>query len=93
MMKALIEELIRHNKALIELLEASESEPVKSNKPKVEPVKLVTHDDLRNLFQEIMRADKDRKGELKALLNKYGADRTSEVKDEDLNAIYAEAKG
>lgn len=90
-MKALLEELIRHNKALIELLEASENVPVKSDEPI--PVKGVTHDVLRAQFQEIMRKDKSRKGELKALLNKYGADRTSEVKAEDLSAIYAEAKG
>lgn len=79
-----VEILVVTATTLKELLSSGESAP------NTESQKTYSFQEVRGIMASL--ASKGKKSEAKALLTKYGASRLSEVKEEDFNALAAEAK-
>ena len=94
-----LDELRRCGEALVaiadslrEIFSTPDPEPKTEKKKKKEPEKTVTFEELRGAMAKKTRVSKENTDAIRALLQKYGAGRLSDIKPEDYAALLKEAE-
>ncbi|MDK6688292.1 hypothetical protein QP246_02310 [Aerococcus urinae] len=72
--------------------EEPKAEAPKAEKAEAPEEKEITLDDCKEIAAKIIKTDPEQKDKVKGLITDQGADRVSELKGDQINAFYKEAK-